>query len=169
MFNKSSDILSCIPGFFDSPIHCLKHLEYLSGTSLVENIKSDFSQQFDLLKTVLAVWCRTEAFKMRMEAAELRCKDLHGSRIPLYVDLLRERSCIRIWEDSFALWKRSRTILTFFARCHGVWFSHGAEESADWHDSCQCNCLILPHHLHRPAEVSSEGGSSCYSPSKMAG
>lgn len=91
-FNQSLDMFTCIPGFFDSAIHCQKHFEYLGGTSLLDNIETDFSEQFDLIKSVLNVWCRTEAYKLRMETAELRCKELQGSRIPMYVGLLRELS-----------------------------------------------------------------------------
>ena len=92
LFNKSSDLFNCVPGFFDSPIHCQMHFEYIGATSLLENIESDFGNQFELLKSVLEVWCRTEAFKQRMKTAELQCKDLQRSRIPLYVSLIRELS-----------------------------------------------------------------------------
>ena len=87
-FNQSLDILTCVKGFFNSPIHCRKHCEYLGGTSLQENIDSDFRQEFDIMQCVLTNWCRTKAYKLQMESAELQCKELQGSKIPLYVALL---------------------------------------------------------------------------------
>jgi hypothetical protein len=92
LFIKSLDILSCVPRFFESPVHCQKHFEYLGGTNVLENIQSDMSEQFEVVKSVVEVWCTSEASKLRMEAAELRSKEIQGSQVPVYVGLLRELS-----------------------------------------------------------------------------
>jgi hypothetical protein len=90
LFNLSPNMLTCVPHFFDHPSHCQSHFEHLAGMSLVENVQADFGHQFELISSVLNVWCRTEASKLRMEAADLRCIELQGSKIPQYVHLLRE-------------------------------------------------------------------------------
>jgi len=96
-FNQSADILTCVPGFFDSLLHAQKHFEYLGRTCVLENIQSDFSEQFENIRSVVKVWCRTEDAKQRLAAAEVRCVDLKGSKVPLYVALLRELNCF--WHE----------------------------------------------------------------------
>jgi hypothetical protein len=90
IFNLSPDIKTCVTGFFDDPIHCQTHFEYLAETSILDTVEGNFSDQFDDIQSVLNVWARTEASKQRMEAARVRCLELQGSKIPLYVCFLRE-------------------------------------------------------------------------------
>jgi hypothetical protein len=73
IFNLSPDIKTCIAGFFDDPLHCRTHAEYLAERSVLEAVESDFSNLFDDVQSVVSVWAKTEASKQRMEAARLRC------------------------------------------------------------------------------------------------
>jgi hypothetical protein len=82
IFNMSSDMKTCITGFFDDPLHCRTHAEYLAERSVLEAVESDFSNLFDDVQSVMNVWAKTEASKQRMEAAHLRCLELQaGFRI----------------------------------------------------------------------------------------
>jgi hypothetical protein len=90
IFVHAQTCFSCVPGFFDDPIHSRNHFEYLAGMSLQKNVEQDLDLQFDLVKRVVGVWCNTEATRKRMEVAATMCMEQQGSRIPEYVAVARE-------------------------------------------------------------------------------
>jgi hypothetical protein len=99
LFNQSEDGFSCVPGFFDHPVHCQLHFQYLAEMSLLQNVEDELGILMDQVKKVLHVWCRTEASRQRMEVAKTKSLELQGSKIPLYVALLRELTLV--WHKNF--------------------------------------------------------------------
>ena len=82
IFNLSLDMKTCIAGFFDDPLHCRTHAEYLAERSVLEAVESGLSALFEDVQSVVNVWAKTEASKQRMEMAHLRCLELQaGFRI----------------------------------------------------------------------------------------
>ncbi len=86
IFNMSPDMKTCITGFFEDPLHCRTHCEYLAERSVLEAVESDFSNLFEDVQSVVSVWAKTEASKQRMEAARVRCLELQaGFRIRIFI------------------------------------------------------------------------------------
>jgi len=86
IFNMSPDMKTCIAGFFDDPLHCRTHCEYLAERSVLEAVESDFSNLFEDVQSVVNVWAKTEASKQRMEAARVKCLELQaGFRIRIFI------------------------------------------------------------------------------------
>jgi hypothetical protein len=100
LLTTSNDMHSAVPGFFQNPVHCEKHFQWLTGYCIVRKIEEEIPRQFQHLKFVLQHWCPTKDFALKAEAAKLKCDAHDGSKVPEYLFLLRELSQVPVTVDT---------------------------------------------------------------------
>lgn len=96
---RTTNFLSCVPGFFVNQLHLKNHFEALANHSVTEAIDNEIVEAFKDLKMVLNIWCQDdEELQNRKKYASLKRNECNGSMIPEYVHLLRELTLV--WHEN---------------------------------------------------------------------
>jgi hypothetical protein len=98
LLTSSVDMYVSVPGFFDDQRHVRKQYEWLTNSAIVEKMSLEIPIQFGYLKLVLNHLCNTKDFRLRADAAKLKCAEQDGSSIPENVFYLRELT--QLWHGN---------------------------------------------------------------------
>jgi hypothetical protein len=100
LLTSSVDMCTAVPGFFEDQRHCQSQYEWLTNSSIVDKINAEIPVQFEYLKLVVDHLCTTKDFRLRADAARLKCAEQDGSKISEHLFYLRELS--QLWHGNNA-------------------------------------------------------------------